>query len=243
MSATIPAVGMAFLNVIAIGEDINPADYDELCGGGKFSDFSHFPQWDGWHNPKTGAVSHAAGRYQFEPRTFADVAARIGLTDFTPDSQDHAAWELAGEVYKAHTGRDLGSDLAAGQLDGVVPALQPTWPSLSAATFATRFAAALKERTAGSPPIPTPEAAPTPVPPPTPSPPPPPKPAPIPPVSPGIGVGVGGTASAALAQVLVWLSHWPLTPLDGPTALSLASLVLGALGIYWHVQSKPKGGG
>jgi muramidase (phage lysozyme) len=166
MTMTIPVYGLALLDAIAVGES-EPAGtprgsgYNKLCGGGTFSDFSHFPEWSGWREPKTGKISHAAGRLQDEPRTWASIAAACGLTDFTPESQDIGNWWLASTVYQQHTGRDLGGDLAAGKLDLVVPALRTTWPSLSTATFPARYTAALKERTPPEPaPAPQPPAAP-----------------------------------------------------------------------------------
>lgn len=41
-----------------------------------------FPQWAG------SGKSHAAGAYQFEPETWALYALRLGITDFSPKSQD-----------------------------------------------------------------------------------------------------------------------------------------------------------
>jgi hypothetical protein len=73
----------------------------------------------------------------------------------------------------------------------------------------------------------------TPAPPPVPS-----APAAPPPVSAGIGLGAGAPATAALASVLMWLSHWPIQPLDGQTALSLAGLLLGAFGLVIHIRSQ-----
>ena len=39
-----------------------------------------------------------------------------------------------------------------------------------------------------------------------------------------------GTITALLATVLVYLSHWPLQPLDLPTASALAGLLVAACG-------------
>jgi hypothetical protein len=39
-----------------------------------------------------------------------------------------------------------------------------------------------------------------------------------------------GTITALLATVLVYLSHWPLQPLDLPTASALAGLLVAAGG-------------
>lgn len=62
-------------------------DYTILYGGSHITpdmafDQYGFPQWAGLNN------SHAAGRYQFEPRTWAMYAARLGIKDFSPKSQD-----------------------------------------------------------------------------------------------------------------------------------------------------------
>ena len=122
----IPIEGYALLDAIAVGEDTNPRDYNELVGGGKFTDFSEFPKWNGWRN------SHAAGRYQFEPATWHEVAGALGLKDFSPGSQDQGAWHLAQEVYKSFEGRDLLSDLRAGKLWSLTD-LDQTWTSINAA--------------------------------------------------------------------------------------------------------------
>jgi muramidase (phage lysozyme) len=137
------ALAYAFLDAIAIGENTNPTEYNELVGGGNFSSYDTFPEWNG-RRFKTG-TSHAAGRYQFQPATWASVAKSAGLDDFTPDSQDKAAWWLAQADYRRRTGRDLRTDLAASRFDRLVSALQPTWASISAAT-GPRFAGAYTAR-------------------------------------------------------------------------------------------------
>jgi muramidase (phage lysozyme) len=165
MTTTVPVYGLALLDAIAVGESEPEGTprgdgYDKLCGGSRFSDYSRFPDWPGIRI--NGVLTHAAGRYQDQPRVWAEIAAACGLTDFGPDAQDRGNWWLAETVYQQHTGRDLGGDLAAGKLDLVVPALKSTWPSLSAATFPARYAASLKERTPSEPEPqpPTPPAAP-----------------------------------------------------------------------------------
>ena len=107
-----PAIArLAFLDAVAKGEDYDPRDYNELVGGGRFDGFDHFPIWQGRQFP-TG-ISHAAGRYQFQPRTWAEVAGELGLKDFSPASQDAGAWYLAARVYRRVTRRDLEQDLLA----------------------------------------------------------------------------------------------------------------------------------
>lgn len=45
-----------------------------------------FPIWEGNMGPQ--GISHAAGGYQFEPSTWHTYAKQLGITDFSPASQD-----------------------------------------------------------------------------------------------------------------------------------------------------------
>jgi hypothetical protein len=45
-----------------------------------------FPQWEGRMGPQ--GISHAAGFGQFEPKTWEPYAKKLGITDFSPESQD-----------------------------------------------------------------------------------------------------------------------------------------------------------
>lgn len=174
----LPVEARAFLDALAVGESGGADDdgaYSILFGGGHFIygsegeltvlskaqglprtfwppayGWPRFPQWHGvWLH---GVPTHAAGRYQFEPATWRDVAGRIALPDFSPVSQDHAAWLLACEVYHRKgadpvaTGGGLLAALqiaATPEILDVVAALKTTWTSLSAATFPARYRAAL----------------------------------------------------------------------------------------------------
>lgn len=149
-------VRRAFLDALAVGE--SGGDYTILYGGGHFSGFAKFPQWAGKQGP--AGPSHAAGRYQFEPATWYEQQEKLGLLDFSPASQDAAAWDLACSVYLRRVGRSLPADLAADHLELVATALRKTWTSLSAATFPARYRAALAA-------IPAPAAAPLAAPPPS----------------------------------------------------------------------------
>ena len=144
-----PAIArLAFLDALAAGEDYDPADYNELYGGGHFEGYEHFPQWSGKEGP--AGISHAAGRYQYEPRSWAEDAGRLGLTDFSPASQDAAAWYRANVYYKRNTGgRSLEADLVAGDASRVAGALKSQWTSLNPTTFPRRFAAAVAQRSVG----------------------------------------------------------------------------------------------
>lgn len=49
-------------------------------------DQNGFPIWEGRMGPQGN--SRAAGAYQFEPGTWAPYAQKLGITDFSPASQD-----------------------------------------------------------------------------------------------------------------------------------------------------------
>jgi len=55
-----------------------------------------FPQWEGKMGP--AGISHAAGLYQIEPGTWNPIAAELGITDFSPQSQTR----VANEIYKRY---------------------------------------------------------------------------------------------------------------------------------------------
>jgi len=78
-----------FSDVVAMSEGAN---YNTLVGQGKFNKAITDL---GQHPNKVGLVtadgpSTAAGRYQFVNRTWRGLAAKLGLTDFSPESQDKA---------------------------------------------------------------------------------------------------------------------------------------------------------
>jgi muramidase (phage lysozyme) len=138
----------AFLDALAVGES-GGADDDEAYtiyfGGSHFEAPpwpTGFPAWGGQR--VNGWMTHAAGRYQFEPATWQMQQQKLHLPDFTPQSQDHAAWDLAAEVYHARTGGDLAAKLASGDLGDVATRLHSTWTSLSEETLAERYEAALR---------------------------------------------------------------------------------------------------
>lgn len=142
-SKKLDAIALAFLDAIAVGENYDSNDYNELVGGGHFTSFDTFPEWSGRRFP-TG-ISHAAGRYQFQPATWASVAKSARLADFTPQSQDIGAWWLAQSDYQRRTARDLRADLTAKRFDRLVSGLRPTWASINDRT-APRFEGALAAR-------------------------------------------------------------------------------------------------
>lgn len=120
------------LNHIASGEtSATPGEgYNELYGGGRFNSLAGHPNV---HIPTgDGGFTSAAGRYQFESGTWADEAKKLGLTDFSPASQDAAAWDLANTTYAGKTGRSLLADAKSGNVDW--GALSGQWTSLGKGT-------------------------------------------------------------------------------------------------------------
>jgi hypothetical protein len=108
VAADVSANQAAFLKTIS-GPGIEGADYNTIVGGSKFSDFSKHPGVVGVRTSL--GPSTAAGRYQFTKSTWGPLAAKLGLKDFSPASQDKAALYLASVDYKRRTGRDFNTDL------------------------------------------------------------------------------------------------------------------------------------
>lgn len=80
----------AFLDMISDAEGTSKypnQGYNTIFGGQQFTSFSRHPNID---VPYKNTSSDAAGRYQFLKSTWDGVAQRLGLTDFSPTSQDKA---------------------------------------------------------------------------------------------------------------------------------------------------------
>ncbi len=151
----------AFLNTIAGPE--SKGRYDVRNGWSprndtpstRIADFSQHPV-----GIAPGGTSTAAGRYQMISSTWDDEQKRLGLPDFTPASQDKAAWDLAASTYRLKTNRDLEADFKAGDRNvDIANVLAPIWPTLpggsqSHQSRAQFDAAARANLTALSPPAP-----------------------------------------------------------------------------------------
>lgn len=149
----------AFLDAIAAKE--SPA-YNVMYGGKTFSDYSQHPNVAVpiTSGPNAGKASSAAGRYQFLGSTWADEQKRLGLPDFSPSSQDQAAWDLANRSYGGNLDAALTDPQSAA---AAATKLHPIWTSLPGGIeqgqgmqqFANNYAQALgspQQLAAGIPP-------------------------------------------------------------------------------------------
>lgn len=132
---SIPEQGQALLNLIAMHE--SAGDYNVIVGQGKaipgtpgsFESYAEHPRVVGMRT--SAGPSTAAGRYQITATTWDYLRSKYpDLVDFSPVSQDRAAWRLAQTDYSKRTGRDLLQDLSTGQTQFVKQALKRTWTSL-----------------------------------------------------------------------------------------------------------------
>lgn len=138
----------AFLMAIRFGEGTAGADgYNLLCGGGRFADYARHPAlvgWGGWRMPlamaqaagfKNGAVSTAAGAFQINRITYNRVAAKLGLSDFSPATQRAIAIELIRE-------KGALADAQAGRARGAAEKVRKVWASLPGAGYGQHEVAA-----------------------------------------------------------------------------------------------------
>lgn len=125
----------AFLTAMRGGE--SGGRYNVMYGGKTFDNFADHPRQPQpiMSGPNAGNVSTAAGADQFLARTWDEAKNALGLTDFSPRSQDRAAVWLAERDYKTRTGRNLWEDIESakdnpGKLNYVGGVLSKTWTSL-----------------------------------------------------------------------------------------------------------------
>lgn len=135
VSPNVPPEAHGLLNLIGAPESNN--QYDRRyhgTGDVRFSGFADHPRINEviTSGPDAGKFSSAAGRYQFIASTWDEEKRKLGLKDFSPASQDDAAWDLAQTEYKRRTfGRDLLVDLRNGMpAQQALPMLSGQWSSL-----------------------------------------------------------------------------------------------------------------
>lgn len=102
------------------------ADYNTIVGGKQFSDFRAHPKVVGLRTAE--GPSTAAGKYQIVGTTYDEIAPKLGIRDFTPDSQDKIAIELIRRKGALEDVRNGNFDAAIGKLGG-------TWASLPSSPY------------------------------------------------------------------------------------------------------------
>ena len=118
----------AFLRVIREGETSqDDIAYRTVVGGGTFDSFEDHPRRL-VYLPGLGLSSTAAGAYQFLSRTWDGVAKKLGLPDFSPQSQDTAAVELI-------RGRNALEDVINGRFEAALAKCNKEWASLPGSPY------------------------------------------------------------------------------------------------------------
>lgn len=115
-----------FLDLLAEAEGASKG-YRTLFGGSTIEDLSDHPRkFQEYYNSRADKIERtsAAGRYQFKQDSWDEQAKRLGLTDFSPKSQDLAAIGLM--MYKPK----VFEALKAGDFDTAIKGFGSFWASL-----------------------------------------------------------------------------------------------------------------
>lgn len=116
----------AFLRVIRVGEGTaDEAGYRRIFGGQLFESFADHPRV---RITKSGITSTAAGAYQFLASTWDETKSMMGLSDFSPGSQDLGA---VGRI----AARGALEDVMAGRFALAVAKCAKEWASLPGSPY------------------------------------------------------------------------------------------------------------
>ncbi len=120
----------AFLHMIRVAEGTAGADgYSTMVGGALFRGFHDHPRVLVTITSRGQQIkSSAAGAYQMLRGTWDEVRRRLGLTDFSPASQDRAAVELIRR-------RGALADVRAGRFADAIAKCRKEWASLPGAGY------------------------------------------------------------------------------------------------------------
>lgn len=124
-----PAVSASHLNTRHFLDFLGRAegaDYNTIVGGGKFDSYDAHPNIVGLRTAE--GPSTAAGRYQITGTTYRDVAPKLGITDFSPESQDRIALELIKR-------KGALQDIENGDFNAAIAKLGGTWASLPSSPY------------------------------------------------------------------------------------------------------------
>jgi len=106
-------------NVRAMLDTIGQAEgakYNTRYGGGTFDDYSKHPALDQQRQTPSG-------KYQITAQSYKDVSGRLGLTDFSPHTQDIMAVQKLVD-------RGAIDDIKSGKIDTALPKISHEWSSL-----------------------------------------------------------------------------------------------------------------
>ena len=116
----------AFLDVISMAETgtIDPSSYSILVFNGSFSDFSTHPKVKQCSAIRGRRIcSTAAGRYQIMDFNWDYLAPRLGLPDFSPESQDRMALYFIER-------KGAMADILAGRFEKAACKVGTVWASI-----------------------------------------------------------------------------------------------------------------
>jgi lysozyme len=121
----------AFMQMIRVSEGTaGPDGYRTIVGGSLFDDYSDHPRELIWI-PRINDYSSAAGAFQIIRRTWDGVQRKLGLTDFSPASQDRACVELIRQRGGLHLAMN-------GEFAAAVERCKKEWASLPGAGYNQR---------------------------------------------------------------------------------------------------------
>jgi lysozyme len=119
----------AFLDMIAVSEGTKGKGndgYNVIVGGSLFTDYADHPKKLIWI--RDGLASTAAGRYQLLGRYWDVYKKQLGLSDFSPASQDAVAIQQIKE-------RGALPDIEKGYINVAIDKCKNIWASLPGAGY------------------------------------------------------------------------------------------------------------
>jgi muramidase (phage lysozyme) len=125
----------AFLSMIKAAEGTAGAnEYYTLFGGHSTLELDTHPEvrtYGDWTAAPGLEYTTAAGAYQITATTWKRLAAKLGLADFSPETQDRMAVELLREAGALEL-------VKAGRFDDAVAKVAPVWASLPGSPHAAK---------------------------------------------------------------------------------------------------------
>lgn len=102
------------------------ADYNVIVGGSRFNDYSRHPGVVGLRTKE--GPSTAAGKYQITQTTYNEFAPKLGIKDFSPESQDKIALAIIAQSGAL-------DDVRQGNFRNAIDKLGGRWASLPSSNY------------------------------------------------------------------------------------------------------------